>query len=345
MTMRHHLFRSLMIMTFVTFQACGPSENKIPVKPEQKKEEPKAKLLFDKDLGEKARGVVCMAEGDEFLVWSGWKIYTFKPMGLSSVRAFQDFSRISAFGLGGDQKVIVLAYDSNNRSVIVESRLERVGSQTFLTYHESSIRAIAVTPEGGAFAIAERNRVKVWDIRRKALIKGIEPMGEVSSVGFSPTGDTLAIGIKGNETLNQVSLFWRYDFNMAIPLAKNWNCERVAFSKDGTTLATTQGNDIWLWDVRTLKKIKILSGHTDDVTALSFSPSNKSLLVTGGKDDTWRLWDYTSGNEIWCSPPFNVKTFSSPESGGVTDIVFSNDGNIVIATHNDGHVRGWGLAP
>jgi WD40 repeat protein len=90
--------------------------------------------------------------------------------------------------------------------------------------------------------------------------------------------------------------------------------EAVAFSPDGTTLATASNDHTArLWNARTGKPIATLTGHTDLVEAVAFSPDG-TTLATASNDHTARLWN-----------------------AGYTDTVaFSPDEN-TLATGSDGH--------
>jgi WD40 repeat protein len=70
-------------------------------------------------------------------------------------------------------------------------------------------------------------------------------------------------------------------------------------------------------DVRTIK----LSGHTKDVTSVTFSP-DREYVLTGSQDDTVKLWDVAKGSE--------VRTFTA--SGNVVwAVAISPDGRQVAS--------------
>jgi WD40 repeat protein len=69
----------------------------------------------------------------------------------------------------------------------------------------------------------------------------------------------------------------------------------VAFSPDGTTLATSsKDGTVRLWNVATSKVRTTLTGHTDWVYSVAFSPDGKTLATTSA-DQTVRLCDVATG--------------------------------------------------
>ena len=91
--------------------------------------------------------------------------------------------------------------------------------------------------------------------------------GEVKEITFSPNGNFLAIA---SENTDQTFT--------------------IAFSPDGNTLATGSiGGQVYLWDMKTRKQKKILSGHTGNVLDVTFSPDGKTL-ASGSTDGTILLF-------------------------------------------------------
>jgi hypothetical protein len=66
--------------------------------------------------------------------------------------------------------------------------------------------------------------------------------------------------------------------------------ERLRFSPDGKTLASTKGRILHLWEVATGKMRARLNGHRQTIKALDYSPDGQ-LLASGGNDATVLVWD------------------------------------------------------
>ena len=72
----------------------------------------------------------------------------------------------------------------------------------------------------------------------------------------------------------------------------------VAFSPDGTTLATCGMDDsIKFWDTATWKEIPPSLSHKEYVVSLAFSPNGKTL-ASPCNDGTMKLWDVATRREL-----------------------------------------------
>ena len=77
----------------------------------------------------------------------------------------------------------------------------------------------------------------------------------------------------------------------------------VALSLDGTMIASIEessdGKDsmVKIWDVATRQLKATLTGHTDHIYSVAFSPDG-TTLASGGHDGMLRLWDITTGLPI-----------------------------------------------
>jgi WD40 repeat protein len=89
---------------------------------------------------------------------------------------------------------------------------------------------------------------------------------------------------------------------------------------------------IHFYDTGTDKQVrKPLTGHDDMVFGLAFSSHNK--LVSGGADETVRLWDVDASKEI--------RQFAADNHQLVRSVAISPDEKLIVAGYEDGTMRRW----
>ena len=70
----------------------------------------------------------------------------------------------------------------------------------------------------------------------------------------------------------------------------------VAYSPDGSTIASGTRRGVRLWDTVTGEEKVTLTMHGYEIWSVAYSPDG-STIAGGGYDDTVRLWDAVTGKE------------------------------------------------
>ena len=172
---------------------------------------------------------------------------------------------------------------------------------------------MALSPDGKTLAVASGNSpVKVWDVDNQQEIATFSGY-DISSLAFSPQGDTLAVGSHPRATLWDV----RSKRKLATLEGHKNFVEGLGFSPDGKLMATASADSTAkIWEAHTGRELVTLTGHTEGVFAVCFTPDGRALATAGG-DDRVRLWSLATYQEMASLP--------GQEDGQW--ITFSCDGN------------------
>jgi len=166
--------------------------------------------------------------------------------------------------------------------------------------HPYSVPSMDYSPDGTLLATGAVDRsVKVWDSQTGTLLQTLPQAGQGNTVKFSPDGSLLASGLC-SESINLV-------------------CQ--------------QGSVI-LWDRATWQISRILTGPTDWVESVAFSP-DMSILIGASRNGLMYFWRVSDGTLL--------KTLGG-QSSGIEGITVTSDGR-AIATGSFGSVYLWGIEP
>ena len=145
---------------------------------------------------------------------------------------------------------------------------------------QASLR-ISFFPDGQKIASggwAGDGTARIFDLKGKQLqLVGDDKLGGLPVLTVSPTGKYLAWGNGGKIHLFDVTLG-----REACLLRVNSAVDSVAFSPDGTLLATPFDGIVRLWEVDSGKTIRDLSSSGCSATgcqAVTFSPDGKTIAV------------------------------------------------------------------
>ena len=168
---------------------------------------------------------------------------------------------------------------------------------------------------------------------------------------------------------------WHLPEGAKARIGKGFISGNIAFSPDSNLLAVPTSIGIWIYDAYKREEVRLVTGYTDTVECIAFSPDG-SLLASGSDDDTVHLWDINTRTHkilftgrtssvrsiafspdsrtlaggsrsnrdktvyLWDIDTGNLKATLSEHTNGVDSIAFSPDGK-TIASLSDAIVYLW----
>lgn len=105
----------------------------------------------------------------------------------------------------------------------------------------------------------------------------------------------------------------------------------IAFTPDGTRIATVTADGAFLWGVMETTMDRKLLQSAENIQRISFSPDGQQI-VTASADGTVNLWDANSGQKV-----HTLKGHNHPVRG----IAFNGNGTHVVTIGQDGTAKLW----
>ena len=203
-----------------------------------------------------------------------------------------------------------------------------------------AIRRLAFSPDGQLLAAAgAKNFVKLWDVKTRRAVGEVRSSqsaadARIEYFAFAPSGLSLAIGGMDPERGGFIEVW-----SLSGPAARLEPADPPAAAPASADrgAATPKPDAPGQSDARA--KPLVLTGHTDWVTGVAFSPDGKRV-ASSSRDNTLKVWDAVTGQEQFIAKRSGQNILDG-HRGYVESVAFSPDGKYLASVGDDHQVYLW----
>lgn len=201
--------------------------------------------------------------------------------------------RIAAIAFLADNKTLAVALWSGRIGLwqpTVGELLRRPGKS------DKGIASLLALPDGKAIVWASHEKklgIRDLSTGTDRHIFQIDTLHFNGVMALSPQGEVLAA-----QAGRSPICFWDtatgkklYELKLD-QLEGDHSARALAFSPDGTMIATAEFREVRCWDLRMRKEFRRLTGHQGEVNAVAFARDGR-VLVSASDDGTLLVWDMT----------------------------------------------------
>jgi len=261
-------------------------------------------------------------------------------MTIPSISIFSTFGQgetLRSLAFSPDGTVLASAGGNTEDFVIRLWDVESGSALQTLEEHTGIVWGVAFSPDGQMLvSVSNDSTGKIWDWRTGSMINSLNFPNPVSSVTFSPDGQTLAVG--GVEEWPDAAV-WTFSvpsWQPVMKLEEFWNIPAIVYTPDGKYIVgggTSRNSRIW----RASDGVDLFTlYHSGQVSSLAMSPDGSTvasgLCETAGEAGTcaqgavW-IWEVETGELI-----HKLNDLSEL----VENVAYSVDGSFLVAGSRNG---------
>jgi WD40 repeat protein len=178
-----------------------------------------------------------------------------------------------------------------------------------------ALAVVGFSPDGKHFVGLERGgKFHLWDTTTGRPTRAFQGPKSAEGISLAVGPDARQVAcVEGGDTVQ----VWNTVTGQKAFQGKTINGvpRDLAFSPDGSLLASTEWRGVKVWDLRRGNELYLLKGGQLEMMCLTFSPDGQRL-VSGDPSGVLRVWDLATGEQV-----FSLKTLDKPWR-----LVFSPDG-------------------
>lgn len=161
-------------------------------------------------------------------------------------------------------------------------------------YHKDSVNSLAFNKTGEEIASVSRDGIiKIWSTKTYKCIRQFDCISNSIHIVYSKFNNRL-FSVSQNDAIR----IWDTRNGTCIATIKDDNVSDFALSPDEQHIAiASKGNGIMIWEIDSLRLVKVLKFGGHFITSLSYSPTGITIITTSN-DNTIRIWNVRSGKCI-----------------------------------------------